>query len=269
MLTAELWQPTIRSGGYWTTMNAMHVPRLYHSTAVLLPDATVLCAGGGQGGGYQDHPDYEIFTPPYLCKGLTRPLIELAPAAVAYGQVFTVKSADATSITRATWVRLSSVTHSFDMNQRFADLNPVYNSAQPGELTITAPPDRNLYPPGHYMLFLIDNQGTPSLASIVAINDTGCNTVLSINRLTISVSPCSHSLRLTATGGGTSPYAWTVNGTPSGTGPSIDITVTNAFPTTLVRVEQNTSCGASTSFTTFFPNCADTSRAAPRLPSLN
>lgn len=66
VLPAELWSPPPPYGtgaagtGTWTTMAAMAVPRQYHSTAVLLPDATVLSLGGGQGGSgltTWDHPD--------------------------------------------------------------------------------------------------------------------------------------------------------------------------------------------------------------------
>src|SRR6185436_1875990 len=41
---AELWSPQTE---VWTTMSAMTRPRLYHSSALLLPDARVLVAGGG------------------------------------------------------------------------------------------------------------------------------------------------------------------------------------------------------------------------------
>ena len=101
------------------------------------------------------------------------------------------------------------------------------------------------------------------MASIVAINDTGCTTVLSINKSEISNNGCDKLIRLTATGGGTSPYTWTVDGTYYGTGTSIDITVTVASPTTQARVEQNASCGASTTFTTYFSNCSYTPQSVP------
>ena len=44
VLTAEIWDPATEA---WTTLASMRVPRLYHSTALLLPDARVLAAGGG------------------------------------------------------------------------------------------------------------------------------------------------------------------------------------------------------------------------------
>lgn len=42
--TPELWNPAT---GTWTQMNPMAVPRVYHSVAILLPDATIFNGGGG------------------------------------------------------------------------------------------------------------------------------------------------------------------------------------------------------------------------------
>ena len=42
---AELWDPNRQQ---WTELAAEMIDRCYHSTAVLLPDATVLSAGGGE-----------------------------------------------------------------------------------------------------------------------------------------------------------------------------------------------------------------------------
>ena len=153
VLHAELWRPPGKytPGGTWTLLNEMSVPRLYHATAVLLPDATVLTAGGGEGAGYTSHPDYQIFTPPYLCKGLVRPEISSAPKAVAYGQTFTITGPQTSSFLpagRVTLVRLSSVTHAFNMNQRFLELTPTAGPTA-NQLTLTAPGNRNVCPPGH------------------------------------------------------------------------------------------------------------------------
>lgn len=43
-LPAEIFDPVTST---WSTMASIAVPRTYHSVALLLPDATVLSAGGG------------------------------------------------------------------------------------------------------------------------------------------------------------------------------------------------------------------------------
>lgn len=168
VLPAEMWNPSSRT---WTTMASMQVPRLYHSTAVLLPDGRVLSAGGGMGGGDQgaiDRPNAEIYSPPYLFKG-ARPRITSAPTSVNYGQAFFVQTPDASSITKVTWVRLSSVTHSFNQNQR---INYLTFTPGAGRIDITAPSNRNVCPPGHYMLFILNGNDVPSVAKIVSVQDT-------------------------------------------------------------------------------------------------
>ena len=46
-------------------------------------------------------------------------------------------------------------------------------TAGSGSLTVTAPPNSNIAPPGYYMLFLINNNGVPSVASFVLLNGSG------------------------------------------------------------------------------------------------
>jgi hypothetical protein len=154
---AEMWDPAT---GKWTTMDSITVYRGYHSTALLLPDGRVLSAGGEQTGA-----SAEIYSPPYLFKG-ARPTITSAPSSVKYGQVFLVSTPNATNISQVTWIRLSSVTHSFNQNQR---LNHLQFAQATGGLNITAPANGNLAPPGYYMLFLVNSNGVPSVASIIQI----------------------------------------------------------------------------------------------------
>jgi Domain of unknown function (DUF1929)/Glyoxal oxidase N-terminus/Galactose oxidase, central domain len=163
---AELWDPAT---GRWTRLAPMAPRRLYHSTAVLLPDGRVLCSGGGMPaspqGGDRDHRDAQIYSPPYLFKG-PRPVIASAPETVGYGASFTVTTPDAASITQVTWIRLSSVTHSFDQSQRFNRLD--FTRGQ-GVLTVTTPSRREVCPPGPYLLFILKGNGVPSVGRIVRI----------------------------------------------------------------------------------------------------
>jgi hypothetical protein len=64
------------------------------------------------------------------------------------------------------WVRLCSVTHSFNSNQR---INFLAFTAGPAALTVTAPDKPSLCPPGHYMLFVLNKDGVPSVAKTVLI----------------------------------------------------------------------------------------------------
>ena len=159
---AELWDP---GTGRWTAMASSSVSRVYHSTSLLLRDGRVLHTGSGDASGAIDHRNGEIFSPPYLFRG-TRPTISSGPSTVNYKENFLVGTASPSSITRVTWIRLGSVTHAFDMNQRFQELSFTRVS---GGLNVVAPSDRNLAPPGHYLLFILNSKGVPSIAKIIRI----------------------------------------------------------------------------------------------------
>jgi hypothetical protein len=162
---AELWSPVTQT---WSTMASLQTPRLYHSTALLLPDGRVLVAGGGRFFGQPDPTDRlsaEIYSPPYFFKG-ARPVITSAPATTTYAASISVQTPDASRIATVSLIRLGSVTHSFNMDQRFLQLPFTVTG---GTLNIQAPANANLAPPGHYMLFILDGNGVPSVAAIVKL----------------------------------------------------------------------------------------------------
>jgi hypothetical protein len=64
-------------------------------------------------------------------------------------------------------IRLSSTTHSLNMGQHIAV--PAFSAAA-GGLNVTAPANGNLAPPGHYLLFILNGMGVPSIAKIVQLN---------------------------------------------------------------------------------------------------
>lgn len=159
---AELFSPQTQ---IWKTLSLAQIPRLYHSAALLLPDARVLVSGSGSLYPAVDQSTVEYYSPPYLFKG-PRPAITTAPAAVSYGGSFAVDTPDAANIASIALIRPGAMTHQFDQDQRFLNLS---FQAGSGTLTVQAPATGNLAPPGYYMLFLVNAQGVPSVARFVRL----------------------------------------------------------------------------------------------------
>jgi hypothetical protein len=155
-----MWDPAT---GKWTKMASISVYRGYHSTALLLPDGRVLSAGGEKGGA-----SAEIFSPPYLFNGPRPKINSVSSSSVKVGQTFNVSTPDAASINQITLIRLGSVTHAFNQNQR---MNHLQFTSISGGLQVTAPANSNLAPPGHYMLFLVNGNGVPSIAKIIQVTN--------------------------------------------------------------------------------------------------
>jgi hypothetical protein len=146
--------------------------RGYHSTALLLPDGRVLSAGDDlnptSNGSYKNSSPFdtaEIYSPPYLFKG-PRPAIRRAPRTIRYERRFTV--ATGSRVASALLAAPSAVTHGADMTQR---LVPLRVAGRPGSrrVTLIAPPNANVAPPGWYMLFVSDGRGRPSKAKFLRL----------------------------------------------------------------------------------------------------
>jgi galactose oxidase-like protein/Calx-beta domain-containing protein len=150
-------------GGAWKMLPTAAAQRLYHSSAALLPDGSVVTAGGGEGAGATSiQSSAEIYYPDYWFK--PRPTLTGAPLEVVYDQPFALASSS--GIERVTLLRMSSVTHSFDQNQRFVEVAFTRNA---GGVSASVPGD-GWVPPGHYILFVLDAQGVPSVGSIVHVS---------------------------------------------------------------------------------------------------
>ena len=153
----------------WRQTAAAQEERIYHTTALLLPDGRVFTAGSGHpSGGEGDHFNYQIYSPAYLFRG-ARPLITaLSNAAFTPASKVTINTPDAARVAQVTLIRLGSVTHAFDQNQRFRSL--AFTQVA-GGVKATLPANNRDAPPGHYMLFLVDGDGVPSAARIVQFNE--------------------------------------------------------------------------------------------------
>ena len=251
--TPELWDPANPS--VWTQMNptTSFEPRVYHSIAMLMPDATVLVGGGGlpaaageiagltlcQGQGINDpvacrkhgHKNAEFFSPPYLFDidgtPARRPAIASAPDSIAYGQEFLIDvgNVSPSEIRNAVLIRLPSVTHTYNQDQTRVDLGPPITSDSQ-YVRMRAPASGIDCPPGPYMLFLISNNGrnTPSVAKIVRVGDYGTGTWTNQTQQDfVAANSTNSSFTVTAAPGvswtavSTAPWV-TINSGSSGTG---------------------------------------------------
>jgi hypothetical protein len=195
VLAAEMWNPDSEQ---WTTMAAETNGRLYHSSALLLPDGRVLVAGGGQapGGGSTNQLNAEIYSPPYLFKG-TRPTITSAPSTFNWSGSFTVGTPNAASIASVSLIKTGAMTHAINMSQRFIPLTFTKNA---NSLTVNAPANSKVAPPGYYMLWIVDSNGVPSVSAMMTTSGS----------TETDVTAPSTPTGVTATGGaGFANLSWT------------------------------------------------------------
>ena len=111
----------------------------------------------------------EIFKPSYF--SATRPTISGTPTVGGYGQSITIPTSNPASINRVSLVRLGATTHHFDTNVRLIWLQ--ITSASSNSITVSAPLNANLAPPGYYMIHVLDSSLVPSTAQIIQIPGTG------------------------------------------------------------------------------------------------
>ncbi|KUM41111.1 discoidin domain-containing protein [Arthrobacter sp. EPSL27] len=167
-MSPEIWNPAT---GKWTTLAPMAIPRTYHSVATLLPDGRVFVGGGGLCNTCTtNHLDGEIFTPPYLLNAdgsaRTRPTIAAAPASAAAGSTISVTTG--APVSKFSLMRMSTVTHSVNTDQRRIPLSAT--SVSGNTSTLILPADRGVLVPGSYLLFAMDGNGVPSVASTILIS---------------------------------------------------------------------------------------------------
>jgi len=164
---SELYsKPAYDPTGKWVQVAPNTVRAAYHSSAILLPDATVLLS--------EDDWDYpsgathyvQVYSPPYLFKGTTRPSITSAPIQVTVGQTFSMTTST-TKIASVVLIAPGAVTHANDMHQRFIKLRSSHGNTS--KLTATIPGSHSIVPPGDYLLFIVDSNGVPSLGKFIKV----------------------------------------------------------------------------------------------------
>jgi Domain of unknown function (DUF1929) len=179
-------QAELYNGKRWIPLSPAGRVRTYHNTAILLADGSILVGGHapinaayGPGGDNSAQPvtgtnnlkdpSFEIFKPPYLFRG-ARPQIAHMQKGIAWGERFEVRTGDAREIKKVVLMRLPSVTHITDADQRSVELK--FDTVDGNELRAVAPPNGNVAPAGYYYLFVLEDKGkglTPSNARIVKL----------------------------------------------------------------------------------------------------
>ncbi|MFE7838836.1 galactose oxidase-like domain-containing protein [Streptomyces sp. NPDC057474] len=171
ILKAQFYDPKSNS---FRGAAAPKVGRNYHSEALLLPDGRV--ASFGSDPLFDDQQNtklghfeqrMEIYTPPLLHKyGKKRPVLGDGPQEVDAKGRATFATTHPERVADARLMRPSAVTHSTDVEQRSIALEVTRTR---DSVTVDVPADRTLVPPGWYMLFVTDGEGTPSEAKWIQI----------------------------------------------------------------------------------------------------
>ncbi|XP_062185724.1 aldehyde oxidase GLOX-like [Phragmites australis] len=188
VLSPLLYSPRQPRGSRFRTLAATTIPRMYHASSAVLPDATVLVAGSNTNSAYNfsgvDFPTevrVERFSPPYLApeRAANRPAIDVASVpgdGMLYGAKFTFQfstplQAVAEGDVKVTMYAPPFTTHGYSMNQRLLVLSVTAFAANGQRYTVTvdAPATPELAPPGYYLVYVVA-KGVPSNAAWVKIH---------------------------------------------------------------------------------------------------
>jgi len=218
-----IYNPSAAPGSRWSTagLSSSNIPRLYHSSALLLPDGSVMIAGSNPNIDvnlttiYPTTYTAEYFYPSYF-SAKTRPVPQNVPTTLSYGGNYfdiTIQpssymgSADDAAKNTTIWlIRQGFTTHAMNMGQRIMQLNNTFTVQNNGTVTLhTAqlPPFPNLFQPGPAFLFVTIN-GIPSNGTFVIVGNgqIGTQPTASASVLPLSASSAQSSKSANGTNGG-------------------------------------------------------------------
>ncbi len=211
-LAAEIWNPTTRT---WRTVASMSVPRNYHSVALLMTDGRVFSGGSGLCACNADHPDHQIYSPPYLFNAdgtpSTRPSITSAPNVATVGRSITVKAS--ANMQKFTLVKMSGTTHHLNSDLRF--LTVPFTVAPNGDYHLTLRNNANVLTPGYWMLHAVNAQGIPSVSKVIQIIQNGAPTVSPVTNKSFYINN-PMTLQISASSPDNTPLSYSASGLPAG-----------------------------------------------------
>ncbi|EXB94450.1 hypothetical protein L484_018951 [Morus notabilis] len=179
-----LYKPNEARGRRFSLLRATSIARMYHSSAVLLPDGRVLVGGSnphnryrsGRNVAYPTELRLQAFVPHYMHEQYhgyrpTNITIHYAPeshgSGARYGEEFRVQfwlGRRPSDDLEFTAYPPPFTTHSMSMNQRLLRLRPRSVERRQGgwvSVVLEAPPSPNVAPSGYYLLTVV-NGGIPS-----------------------------------------------------------------------------------------------------------
>ncbi|WVQ82067.1 hypothetical protein IAT38_004195 [Cryptococcus sp. DSM 104549] len=235
-----IYNASAPAGSRWnrTGLVASTNERMYHSTAILLPDSSILIAGSNPNKDFttdqwRSRTDSERWFPWFYEE--TRPTYEGAPANLTYGGDsfnITLSGTDEATAknTKVVLIRGGFNTHAIGFGQKFLELESSYTiDMNTGNTTVhvsqlPGTPGPTLFQPGPAMFFVVVN-GVPSTAEFVMVGSgkignqtTATNPALPANTV-VAIASASASESATATGSTGSNAA--SGGTTSGALPTV------------------------------------------------
>lgn len=207
VLQPVIYNPNAPAGSRFSSagLGNSTVPRLYHSTALLLPDGSVMVAGSNPNADVNTTTTYpttytaEYFYPPYF-SAKTRPAPQNVPTTLSYGgkpfditvpsSSYTGNVDDAAGNTTVWVIRPGFTTHAMNMGQRIMQLNNTFTVQSNGTIilhTAQLPPSPNLFQPGPALLFVTIN-GIPSNGTFLTV---GSGKIETQPTAAVSVLPAS------------------------------------------------------------------------------
>ncbi|GLB36927.1 putative copper radical oxidase variant A [Lyophyllum shimeji] len=192
--TPALYDPNAPKGRRWSNagLDKSPIARMYHSSAILLPDASVLIAGSNPNVDVNTSTTFpteyraEIFYPPYFGAKI-RPTPSGVPKTIAYGgpsfditipaSCYAGPSNAAAANTTVVLLRGGFTTHAMNMGQRYLQLNNTYTVNQDGSIVfhVSGAPTPNVFQPGPSLLFVTVN-GIPSVGTMVVVGSGSMGT---------------------------------------------------------------------------------------------
>ncbi|CAL1711882.1 unnamed protein product [Somion occarium] len=163
VLTPSLYTPTAALGRRISNagMPTSEIPRLYHSSVTLTPQGNFFVAGSNPNVDtnltveFSSEFRVESLDPPFM--SVPRPRILTAPSKIGFGKRFTVPVSIPSNL-KASNIQVALMDLGFSSHAFHSSARLVFMDAQLSRdrrsLTITAPPNRNIFPPGPAFIFL-------------------------------------------------------------------------------------------------------------------